>query len=295
MKDFLEKFLEYISVEKGLAKNTIDSYNRDLKSYISYLRTKNINILNDTNRTTIVSYLLLMQKKGKASSSISRACAAIKSFYQFLFREHIIDEDPTDNLDTPKLEHRLPKVLTIEEVQMLLCQPNTTTLLGMRDRTMLELLYATGMRVSELISLSTQDVNLEMGFLRCIGKGSKERIVPIGCVAIHYLEQYINNVRNMMLNGKKIDTLFLNCQGNSMTRQGFWKIIKKYSHQAGINKRITPHTLRHSFATHLLENGADLRSVQEMLGHADISTTQIYTHITRNKIKEIYDKTHPRA
>jgi integrase/recombinase XerD len=295
MKDLLENFLEYLSVERGLAKNTIAAYNRDLKSYIFYLRTKNITNIEHTNRTTIVSYLLIMQKKGKASSSISRACAAIKSFYQFLFKERIIDEDPTINLDSPKLEHRLPKVLTVEEVEKLLCQPDMSNPLGMRDKSMLELLYATGMRVSELISIAVEDVNLEMGFLRCTGKGSKERIVPVGTIAVEYLEHYITNARKTILNGKKSNILFLNRQGNNMTRQGFWKIIKKYSRQAGVNKQITPHTLRHSFATHLLENGADLRAVQEMLGHADISTTQIYTHITRNKIKEVYDKTHPRA
>jgi integrase/recombinase XerD len=193
------------------------------------------------------------------------------------------------------MEHRLPKVLSIEEVELLLRQPDTSNPLGVRDRTMLELLYATGMRVSELISISIEDVNLEMGYLRCIGKGSKERIVPIGSVAIHYLKNYIEKSRKEILNGKELSILFLNSQGKSLTRQGFWKIIKKYSKRAGIDKTITPHTLRHSFATHLLENGADLRAVQEMLGHADISTTQIYTHITRNKIKEVYDKTHPRA
>ncbi len=295
MKDLLKNFLEYLSVERGLAKNTIDAYNRDLKSYIFYLRTKNITNIDHTNRTTIVSYLLLMQKKGKASSSISRACASIKSFYHFLFRERIIHKDPTANLDTPKLEHRLPKVLTVTEVEMLLCQPDMTNPLGIRDRSMLELLYATGMRVSELISISMEDINLEMGFLRCIGKGSKERIVPVGSIAIEYLEHYILNARKKILDDKESEILFLNRRGDALTRQGFWKIIKKYSKQAGINKKITPHTLRHSFATHLLENGADLRSVQEMLGHADISTTQIYTHITRDKIKEVYDKTHPRA
>ena len=295
MKKLLESFLEYLSVERGLAENTILSYNRDLKSYIYFLKKKNINDVNTTNRTTIVSYLLLMQKKGKASSSISRACAAIKSFYQFLFREQLIDEDPTANLDAPKLEHRLPKVLTVEEVEKLLCQPDITTPLGMRDRAMLELLYATGMRVSELISISVENINLEMGFLRCIGKGSKERIVPIGDIAVDYIKDYIADARKKLLNGKESNILFLNRDGNGLTRQGFWKIIKKYSKEAEFDKKITPHTLRHSFATHLLENGADLRAVQEMLGHADISTTQIYTHITRSKIKEVYDKTHPRA
>lgn len=295
MYGLLNNFLEFLSVERGLAKNTIDAYNRDLKSYIYYLKSKKISNIDCTNRTIIVSYLLLMQKEGKASSSISRACAAIKSFYQFLSRENIIKEDPTVDLDAPKLEHRLPKVLTLQEVERLLLQPDMKNPLGIRDRSMLELLYATGMRVSELVSISIEDVNLEVGFLRCIGKGSKERIIPVGSIALKYLKQYISIAREQLLNGKESKILFLNRQGKAMTRQGFWKIIKKYSEKAGIDKKITPHTLRHSFATHLLENGADLRAVQEMLGHSDISTTQIYTHLTRNKIKQVYDNTHPRA
>lgn len=295
MNELLSSFLEYLSVERGLAKNTIVAYNRDLKSYITYLRTKDITDINSSNRAIIVAYLLEMQKKGKASSSISRACAAIKAFYHFLFREHIIREDPTVDLDTPKLEQRLPKVLNTQEVKKLLSQPDTTNPLGIRDKSMLELLYATGMRVSELISLSIEDVNLETGFLRCMGKGSKERIIPVSSIALKCLQEYILTAREKLLMGKKTKVLFLNRQGNPITRQGFWKIIKRYSKQAGINKKITPHTLRHSFATHLLENGADLRAVQEMLGHADISTTQRYTHLTRSRIKQVYDKTHPRA
>lgn len=295
MNGLLDSFLEYLSVERGLAKNTIEAYKRDLKSYIYFLRKKNIIDINSSNRAIIVAYLLQMQKSGKASSSISRTCAALRSFYQFLFREHVISEDPTIDLDTPKLEQRLPKVLNTEEVEKLLSQPDITTPLGLRDKSMLELLYATGMRVSELISLSVEDVNLETGFLRCMGKGSKERIIPVGSIALEYLKEYLSSVRKQLLNGKESKKLFFNRQGNPMTRQGFWKIIKKYSKQAGIYKKITPHTLRHSFATHLLENGADLRAVQEMLGHADISTTQRYTHLTQNRIKQIYDKTHPRA
>jgi len=295
MNGLLKSFLEYLSVEKGLAKNTIEAYKRDLTSYFYYLRTKNILNINCVNTTTIVSYLLLMQKSGKASSSISRACAAIKSFYQFLFKENMIKEDPSVNLDAPKLEHRLPKVLTIQEVEKLLSQPDMTNLLGIRDRSILELLYSTGIRVSELTSINIDNVNLEAGFLRCIGKGSKERIIPVGAITLNYLRQYMSYARKQLLNGKESKILFLNRQGKTMTRQGIWKLIKKYSKQAGISKKITPHTLRHSFATHLLENGADLRAVQEMLGHADISTTQIYTHLTRNKIKQVYDNTHPRA
>ena len=189
----------------------------------------------------------------------------------------------------------MPKVLNTQEVKKLLSQPDTSNPLGIRDKSMLELLYATGMRVSELISLSIEDVNLETGFLRCMGKGSKERIIPVSSIALKCLQEYILTAREKLLMGKKTKVLFLNRQGNPITRQGFWKIIKRYSKQAGINKKITPHTLRHSFATHLLENGADLRAVQEMLGHADISTTQRYTHLTRSRIKQVYDKTHPRA
>ncbi|MCG0275004.1 MAG: site-specific tyrosine recombinase XerD [Thermosediminibacteraceae bacterium] len=291
----MKRFLDFISVEKGLAVNTIESYKRDLKSYICYLKAQNIADIKSTSKTTIISYLLLMQKSGKASSSISRACAAIKSFYHFLARERYIDEDPTINLGTPKLEKKLPRVLTVQEVERLLEQPDTTDPLGFRDKTMLELLYSTGIRVSELISLTVDDVNLDMGFLRCFGKGSKERIVPIGSFAISYLRQYIIHIRNQLIKDKATNILFVNHKGKALTRQGFWKIIKKYARKAGINKEITPHTLRHSFATHLIENGADLRAVQEMLGHADISTTQIYTHLTKTRIKEVYDKTHPRA
>ncbi|RKL64206.1 site-specific tyrosine recombinase XerD [Thermoanaerobacteraceae bacterium SP2] len=295
MDELLNHYLEFLTVERGLSKNTINSYKRDLKSYIGFLKIQKINDINYTTRTVIVSYLLLMHKKGKASSSISRACAAIKSFYHFLVMERLIEKDPTLNLDTPKLEHRLPRVLTLNEVEQLLNQPDTSVIWGFRDKTMLELLYATGIRVSELILIKVEDLNVEMGFLRCFGKGSKERIVPVGSVALKYLDKYINEVRPKFLKEQDNGILFLNHLGKGLTRQGFWKIIRKYAQKAGIEKHITPHTLRHSFATHLLENGADLRSVQEMLGHADISTTQIYTHITRSKIKEVYDRTHPRA
>ncbi|HHY03797.1 MAG TPA: site-specific tyrosine recombinase XerD [Thermoanaerobacterales bacterium] len=295
MEELLQSFLEFLFVERGLSNNTISSYKRDLKKFLSYLRYKKIDDINKTNRTIIVSYLLLMQKEGKASSSISRACAAIKSFYHFLIRERLINEDPTINLESPKIEKRLPRVLSVKEVSNLLNQPDTTNPLGLRDRTMLELLYATGMRVSELLSITPEDVNLDMGFVRCLGKGSKERIIPIGTTAISFLKEYIQKARTKLLNKKNSKQLFLNHRGEKLSRQGFWKIIKRHAKNAGISKDITPHTIRHSFATHLLENGADLRSVQEMLGHADISTTQIYTHITRNKIKEVYDRTHPRA
>lgn len=295
MEKMLEAFIEFISVERGLAKNTIESYERDLKNYITFLNKENIYNIDNTTRTVIVSYFLYMQKQGKASSSISRSCAAIKAFYHFLMNERLIQSDPTINLETPKMEHRLPRVLTVDDVENLLNQPDTNTCWGLRDKSMLELLYATGIRVSELIKIKIDDINLDVGFLRCVGKGSKERIVPVGSVAMNYIKLYINTARYEILKGKDNDILYLNHRGEGLTRQGFWKIIKKYALKAGISSKITPHTLRHSFATHLLENGADLRAVQEMLGHADISTTQIYTHITRNRIKEVYDRTFPRA
>jgi len=295
MESLLKAFIEYISSERGLAKNTIDSYQRDLKNYISFLNSENIYNINNTTRTIIVSYLLYMQKQGKASSSISRACAAIKAFYHFLMNERLIQSDPTVNLDSPKMEHRLPRVLTVEDVINLLNQPDTRNCWGIRDKSMLELLYATGIRVSELIKIRVEDINTDVGFLRCFGKGSKERIVPIGSIALNYLKLYINTARSEILKGYESDILFLNHRGQALSRQGVWKILRKYAAKAGLSSKITPHTLRHSFATHLLENGADLRAVQEMLGHADISTTQIYTHITRKKIKEVYDRTFPRA
>lgn len=295
MDNLILEFIEYLIVERGLSDNTIKAYRRDLKNFITYLKTQGIIDINQTSRTIIISYLLFMQKDGKASSTISRASASIKSFYHFLFRERHIDEDPTINLDSPKIEHRLPRVLTIEEVDLLLNQPDISTSLGYRDKTMLELLYATGMRVSELVSLEKSDVNLDLGYLRCFGKGSKERILPIGSMALKYLKDYVKNVRIELLKDKNVDFLFLNHHGQGLSRQGFWKIVKKYAKKANLSKKITPHTLRHSFATHLLENGADLRAVQEMLGHTDIATTQIYTHITKNRLKEVYDKSHPRA
>jgi len=295
MESLINAFIEYISVERGLAKNTIDSYHRDLKDYISYLNKENIYNIDSTTRTVIVSYLLYMQKQGKASSSISRTCAAIKAFYHFLMNERLIESDPTVNLDTPKLEQRLPRVLTVDDVENLLNQPDTSDCWGIRDKSMLELLYATGIRVSELINIKVDDINIDVGFLRCIGKGAKERIVPVGTIAMNYLKLYINTARLEILKGYESDILFLNYRRQAFSRQGVWKVLKKYAIKAGISGNITPHTLRHSFATHLLENGADLRAVQEMLGHADISTTQIYTHITRKKIKEVYDKTFPRA
>ncbi|MGE5599099.1 MAG: site-specific tyrosine recombinase XerD [Bacteroidota bacterium] len=296
MSQLLQDFLHYLTVERGLATNTIESYGRDLRQYLTYLAEKKHGLeLAQTTQATVVGYLLHLQAKGRATATLSRSLAAIKAFYHFLARERIIERDPTINLDAPRQEKRLPRILSVDEVTHLLEQPDLKTPGGIRDRAMLELLYATGLRVSELVSLTIEDINLEEGYVRCLGKGAKERIVPLGATAAKYLAFYLNHARKFLAASPGENILFLNHHGNRLTRQGFWKIIKKHADQIQIGREITPHTLRHSFATHLLENGADLRSVQEMLGHADISTTQIYTQLTKGKLREVYDRTHPRA
>jgi integrase/recombinase XerD len=292
----LQSFIHFLSVERGLAKNTLESYERDVTYFIAYLKQQGLQELEHTEKVHILNYLLTLKQQGRATATVSRTMVSIRAFYQFLMRERMITHDPSMYMETPRLEKRLPKVMTIAEVELLLNTPQTTTNHGLRDKAMLELLYATGIRVSELISLNVEDVNLGMGFVRCIGKGSKERIIPLGRIAAQYLSDYKEQKRSKLLKaGKEEKALFINHLGTRLTRQGFWKIIKKIAKEAMIDKEITPHMLRHSFATHLLENGADLRAVQEMLGHADISTTQIYTHITKARMKEVYDRTHPRA
>lgn len=295
MEGYVDQFINYLAVDRGLAKNTLESYGRDLRQFQTYLQNGEFKDIKDSSQTTIVDYLNGLKAQGKAVSTISRNIAALKSFYQYLVKENYLENDPAEKLETPKLEKKLPKILSITEVEELLRQPNVRLSIGLRDKAMLELLYATGIRVSEIIALNISDVNLDMGYVKCYGKGSKERIVPLGSIAVKSVHEYMNKGRAKIVRTYEEPALFLNHHGNRLTRQGFWKIIKKYASQANIVKEITPHTLRHSFATHLLENGADLRSVQEMLGHADISTTQIYTQVTKNPLKEVYDKTHPRA
>ncbi|NLY43820.1 MAG: site-specific tyrosine recombinase XerD [Clostridiaceae bacterium] len=294
MEALVQKFVDFLEHEKGLSDNTLQSYRRDIQQYISYLNEMNMTNIAGVNKTAVITYLLYLQKKGRATSTISRNLASIRSFYQYLNKLNMIEQDPTKNLESPKVEKKLPQILSTQEVELLLEQPKCVDLKGYRDKAMLELLYATGIRVSELIQLDIDDINLEMGFIKC-NKGNKERIIPLGSVAIHALEEYINKARKMMIQDPNETALFVNCNGRRLTRQGFWKIIKLYKNQAKINKEITPHTLRHSFAAHLLENGADLKSIQEMLGHSDISSTQIYAQLTKNRIKEVYNKTHPRA
>lgn len=295
LHDYLQDYLNYLSNERGLAQNTLESYGRDIQQYLTYLKEKKNLTIEQTNQANVIGYLLYLQSRGKATATLSRSLAAIKSFYLYLFREDIIERNPTINLDAPKQEKRLPKVLSVEDVERLLEQPDLKHPIGIRDRAMLEVLYATGLRVSELISLKLNDVNLEKGYVRCIGKGFKERIVPLGTISTKYLKLYIDHARKFLASSPFETVLFLNHHGKGLTRQGFWKIIKRYAENLNLDIDITPHTLRHSFATHLLENGADLRSVQEMLGHADISTTQIYTQLTKDRIREVYDQAHPRA
>lgn len=294
METLVQKFIYFLEKDKRLSLNTLQSYRRDIEQYVTYLHDINLNNISNTNKTTVIAYLLHLQKKGRATSTISRNLASIRSFYQYLSKCKIIDHDPTAELESPKVEKKLPQILSTQEVELLLEQPKCVDLKGYRDKAMLELLYATGIRVSELISIDVPDINLDMAFIRC-NKGTRERMIPIGSISIAALHDYLNKSRGLLIQNSEEKALFVNINGRRLTRQGFWKIIKQYKNQAKINKDITPHTLRHSFAAHLLENGADLRSIQEMLGHSDISSTQVYAQIAKNKIKEIYKKTHPRA
>ncbi len=295
MQKQLINYTNYLAVEKGLAKNTLESYQRDLNKFITYLQKQKISHPKLVDREALNQFIGFLKKEGFATSTISRCIASIRSFFNYLLQEGVIENNPALELESPRIEKKLPRVLTTKEVDLLLSQPKKGEHNGLRDKAMLELLYASGIRVSELVSLNISDFDPHVGFLRCKGKGMKERIVPIGSLAINHVSDYLDNSRAKLLKINGEPALFVNHHGGRMTRQGFWKILKKYARKSNINGAVTPHTLRHSFATHLLENGADLRSVQEMLGHSDISTTQIYTQITRRKIREIYDKTHPRA
>ncbi len=297
MGKFVAEFLEYLGLEKGLTTNTQAAYGRDLDKFLAYLKKRRPDVLHweDVSKRDIISFLAWQMDEGAAYSTVARSLSSIKSFYKFMVMEDHLAMNPTTDLETPKINRKLPKVLSIEEVDKLIEQCNVMLPLGLRDRAMLELMYGTGMRVSEMLSLQIDDINFTAGFLRCFGKGRKERIVPINHSSITWNQRYITRSRRELLKNQHERTLFLNAHGRPLTRQGFFKILAGYAEKSGIEKEITPHTLRHSFATHLLENGADLRAVQEMLGHADISTTQIYTHITRSHLREVYQQCHPRA
>ena len=293
MEKQIKQFLDFLQNEKRVANNTLQSYSRDIHQYENYLSQNHINYTR-VDAKQINEYLKHLQTIGKKTSTVSRNLASIRSFYQYLIRVKKVKRDPTENIQSPKVEKRIPSVLTSEEVEKLLSQPKDVDLKGTRDKAMLEVAYATGMRVTEIISLDLEDVNIEEGFISCKST-SRQRNIPLGSISIAALSEYINDARPIMIRDENEKALFVNVNGKRLTRQGFWKIVKYYKEQAHITKDITPHVLRHSFATHLLQNGADLKAIQSMLGHSDISSTQVYMQFQDSGLKEIYKKTHPRA
>ena len=291
--DILQAFLDFLSVEKGLSTNTILSYSRDLNKLFRFLKKEKIP-WDGVREENLVKFIHYQSRAGLSSRSLGRLISSLKSFYKFLVLDDVIKKNPAVNLSSPKIWLKLPQFLTFEEVESLLKQPNEKNIRGIRDRAMLELLYATGLRVSELVSLKMRDLNMEEGFLLCRGKGGKERIVPVGRSARGSIRRYLDEARPQIMK-ESSDALFLTSRGGVFTRQGFWKMLKSYAKKADLDLKISPHILRHSFATHLLERGADLRSVQLMLGHTQITTTQIYTHVSRERLRKVYEKYHPRA
>ncbi|MDI6840254.1 MAG: site-specific tyrosine recombinase XerD [bacterium] len=291
----LQKFVNYLLVEKGSSKNTIDSYTRDIRGLLTFLNQHKIKITEtkDANIESFLKYLIEERKLSKAS--IARMVSSIRVFYRFLISDGLLTHSPFTTIRTPKVSKRLPNVLEPDELKLIIEKPDSTSHLGIRDRALLELLYATGLRVSELINLRTSDLFLDSDFLRCFGKGNRERIVPIGSYAKSSITQYLKDSRPFLKKNKETELLFLNAHGTRLSRMGIWKILNLYVKKVGIKKRVTPHTFRHSFATHLLEGGADLRAVQEMLGHVSITTTEVYTHIEREKLKEAIRVYHPRG
>jgi integrase/recombinase XerD len=293
--EILDPFLHYLAVEKGLARNTLEAYSRDLNTYLDFLEAEGIDSFAQTSKITAMAFIQHLRKRGLAQRSITRALVAVRGLYRYLAQEGHLENNPLEDMELPRLIPSLPYVLTVQDVEQLLAQPDDETPLGIRDGAMLELLYATGMRVSELCELPTGGLNLEVGFVTVRGKGGKERIVPIGEAAMERAKVYLDQARGALLKGRESPYLFCNNRGGKLSRQGFWKILRAYALKAGITKHITPHTLRHSFATHLLERGADLRFIQAMLGHVDISTTQVYTHVNQEYLKKLHQQYHPRA
>jgi len=294
MKELIDVFLNYLSVERGLSNNTLISYRKDLDIYTEFLASRSVNALSKISKNDITNFMLDQKDKGLSANSISRRLAAIRMFHRFLARERLSKSDPSNLIDSPKLWKKIPETLSLNEVEALIAQPDSRNRQGIRDKAILEVLYATGMRVSEAVNLKLDNVNLDIGFLRCIGKGDKERVIPLGKKAIAGIKRYLELSRPHLLKKKQSEFLFVSRLGKKISRQSFWKIIKRYAKLAKIKKPMKPHILRHSFATHLLERGADLRSVQEMLGHSNISTTQIYTHVTKDRLKTIHRQFHPR-
>jgi integrase/recombinase XerD len=296
MKDLLNRYFNYLLVERGVAQNTLESYGRDLHRFVFFVEeNKKITDINQVKPEVIIEYLTKIRDEGLAANSMNRSLAALRGFYKYLLREKIIKENPLVNIELAKVWMRLPDTISKEEMRIILEQPGDQNISAIRNTAMLELLYATGIRVSELINLTMNSINWQVGFLIVMGKGSKERIVPIGKIAYDCTRKYVEEARPKLLQKKSTDVLFLNRFGRKFTRQGFWKIVVGYAKRAGLQKKVYPHTFRHSFASHLLEGGADLRTVQVMLGHSDISTTQIYTHVTRDRLREVHEKYHPRG
>lgn len=296
-QEALAEYIIYLKIERGLSANTVISYKRDIEKYLTFLTEKKITQLDEVSRFEILDFLQTLRQSGAADNSIIRMVSSLRKFHQYLKRESIVSDDPMQLIDTPKKASTLPKAISPQAVEQLLEAPDTTTPLGVRDRTILELMYATGLRISELVNLKLSDMHLTMGFIQTMGKGEKERIIPLGEIASQWLDHYLEGAR-VYLQDQSAETseyVFLNSRGKGLSRQGVWKKVKQLALEAGIDQNVTPHTLRHSFATHLLENGADLRMVQELLGHADISTTQIYTHITKTRLKQVYSDYHPRV
>ncbi len=295
MDSLVDSYLHYLVVEKGLSRNTIESYGRDLRVFLDFVEGRGIRSFRQVTRGDVLAFLKELQGRGLSVRSVSRALISLRGLFRFLLLEGHLEEDPVEEMEIPRPPRSLPHVLSLQEVERILEAPDPSTPLGVRDRAMLELLYATGMRVSELAGLPPEGVDIQVGFARVKGKGDKERVIPIGEVAKERLDLYLKEGRPRLLKGRESPYLFVNRQGRGLSRQGIWKLIKRYALEAGVLTPITPHTLRHSFATHLLERGADLRFVQVMLGHADISTTQIYTHVNQEYLRRLYQEYHPRA
>jgi len=293
--ELLDRYYNYLSVERRLSANTLESYGRDIKKYLMFLDSRNNRSIATSTRLDLLAFINGEKKRGLSSRSCARALSCVKTFFKFLVQDGVLKKSPILDVETPRLEKQLPSVLSVDEVEALIAAPDTDTSLGLRDRALFELLYATGLRVSELVSLTVNAINVEAGFVLVMGKGSKERVIPVGEEALKWLRRYLLEARQLILRTRTSKYLFTNRFGARLSRQGFWKIVKKYCLKAGIVKKISPHTLRHSFASHLLAGGADLRSVQTMLGHEDISTTQIYTHVEKERLKAIHDKYHPRG
>jgi integrase/recombinase XerD len=295
MDNLSQQYIDHLLIEKGLSNNSIESYSRDLSVFIDFLYKNKINKIEQSDTASILSWIIDLQKRGLSAKSRARHIITIRGFYKFLIKEKLISFDPVKNIDIPKTGLALPEVISIEEMSLLLDSVNTSNPRGVRNAAMLEVLYGAGLRVSELVSMKMENINLEASFIRIFGKGSKERVVPIGSYACEKVRDWIATARPLLLKNIPSYFLFVARAGKPITRQGFWKLLRKYSKASGISKKITPHTFRHSFATHLLEGGADLRSVQTMLGHSDISTTQIYTHVSRDYLQKMHKKFHPRG